>query len=189
MKITLNALDSRSIERAIKDVQEYKGRIHAKTAILVEHMTSDGMEMAQESFDNSMNAGPESDVNVVKVPTGELSQLVRAVGDQALFIEFGTGAFMRDNPAERADISAEGGQPVAHGEYGKGLGKNWVWRYRGEPHAKLFPGTTVAYIRRGRHRPGWMATRGQWAQSPMWKTKNRIAEDFSKMAREVFDKD
>lgn len=96
---------------------------------------------------------------------------VVANGNSVLFIEFGAGVHYPDSHPE-----ANG---MAHGTYGKGLGKNDWWIYNG------LPGNAGGALVEGRSNA--TITHGNPANMPMYNTVKELEQELERMVKDVFD--
>lgn len=174
MVIDINLLDEASINNAIRQVKEYRKWLEKKTAEFLKRLAEEGMSIANYRFEAALYSGV-NDVEVTFQQVGELEYAVIALGQQTLFIEFGTGIYNPDNQTERAEIVS--GDIVGHGQYGKGFGKHQKWAYEGEP------GNAGWAIK---SKPGWSMTSGVPAQSCLYYSRREVEGRVRQIAREVF---
>ena len=123
MKITINPLDSKSIDTAIKQLKQYKKEFLAKEEVFVNRLAEIGVSVATTGFAVADYDGI-NDVQVTMTQSGTKATVV-AFGETVGFIEFGTGV---RNP--EWDNSGMEYTPPAHGTYGKGQGarpKGWYF--------------------------------------------------------------
>lgn len=162
-KITIN-LDPKSIDKAIKELQEYKRDLKSKINELVEELTYRGEEIAKIEV-KAMDA----------VYTGELERsikgyfshstgvgIIEAGAPYAVYVEFGTGVVGEGSP--HPDIRASGWvyDINNHGEEG--------WVYFNERDGKLH----------------W--TKGFKSRPFMYNTAQQLEKECSRIAREVFSR-
>lgn len=117
MKITINPYDTKSIDKAIKQLQEYKKDFLAKEQIFIERLAKIGVSVASAGFAMADYDGV-NDVQVTMNSNGTKATVI-AYGETVGFIEFGTGV---RNP--EWDNSGMKYTPPKHGTYGKGRGAN-----------------------------------------------------------------
>ena len=117
MKIKINPYDPKSIDKAIKQLQEYKKDFLAKEQIFIKRLAEIGVSVASSVFAVAEYDG-EKDVQVTMTQSGTKAT-VTAFGKTVGFIEFGTGV---RNP--EWDNSGMKYTPPQHGTYGKGHGAN-----------------------------------------------------------------
>lgn len=160
MKIKIDPLDPKSIENAIKQVEEYKVRLKQKEFELLERLSAMGATQVSLRFANAIYSG-ENDVSV-RVELNDNKAVIVAEGQAVCFIEFGTGI--------RYGFGYSGQKPagiVGIGEYGKGKGNNPKgWWYGHSEH-----------------------TYGNPPNEGMYRTVQALSEEILKIAREVFSRD
>lgn len=117
MKIKIDPYDAKSIDKAIKQVQEYKRDFLAKEQIFIKRLAEIGVSVASTIFAVADYDGM-NDVQVTMEQVGDRVAVV-AKGETVGFIEFGTGV---KNP--EWDSSGMEYTPPEHGTYGKGHGAN-----------------------------------------------------------------
>ena len=162
--------------------------IDAKSHTLVDELADEAVSMANSNFQNAFYAGvndvsvhSEDDTSV----SGEYGKAVVAEGASLLFIEFGTGIMKTDSPYERAQLYGGGAGIVGHGEYGKRRGRQLNgWVYRGEPGLNP-PWDTDYVFLRGQT---FVHTKGNHANSSLWRARQEIARKMRQKAREVFNR-
>lgn len=161
MKTITLKLDRASIDKAIRDVEEYQRWLTTKTDELVQELAKEGVAIASAKFASAQYDG-DNDVLVSWTSEGQGTAVVMADGSTALFIEFGTGiAFPDSHPEATAD--------VFHGTWSEGpLGKgHWDdpngWYYA---HGKKSIGNP--------------------ANMSMYQTVRELETKFATIARRVF---
>lgn len=117
MKIVINPYDSKSIDRAIKQLEQYKKDFLAKEELFVKRLAEIGVSVASAGFAMADYDGV-NDVVVTLEHRGN-SAVVIASGETVGFIEFGTGVKFPE-----WDNSGMEYIPPKHGTYGKGKGAN-----------------------------------------------------------------
>ena len=165
-KITL-ALNSASINKAIKEIQNYKKNIEEKGKLLCERLAVIGAREASVRFTTAMYDGV-NDVSVEVVPT-EKGYSIIAKGKAVAFIEFGAGVYY--NPSEPYPKTRPKGV-VGIGEYGKGKGKETY--EDGSPKPWYYAHGKKSY--------------GNPAAMPMWYATQEIEREIRQIAQEVFGK-
>lgn len=175
MEIVINPYDKKSIEKAIKQLKQYKDRIAKKEAEMVRRIAELGLNVASLKFANALYAGT-NDV-VCRMETNGSAATIFAEGEAVGFIEFGTGVRHPEYPG------FEDYTPPAHGTYGKGLGANpgW-WDYYGDPGNKGHEITTKSGKTKVR-------TSGNEPAMAMYDAINSMAEQIANIAREVWSSD
>ena len=158
-KIKLS-LNSRSIDRAVKELETYKTWVDKKSAELAYRLALIGAREASVRFTTAIYDGI-NDVSVSLEPTDKGYKIL-AEGEAVCFIEFGAGVHHNgkepypNRPKEVAKI----------GEYGKGRGKRDTWVYIDED---------------GKH-----FTHGNPAAMPMWFATKEMEMSIDRIVREVF---
>lgn len=129
MKITLNPLDPRSIDNAIKQINQYQATFQNKVMILCEKLAEIGLEVAEPLFEGARYDG-NNDVTV-QIEKSESGYRLVARGSAVAFIEFGTG--IKENPSGNASYLGQRPEGIVGiGEYGKGhgaTGKKWYYAH------------------------------------------------------------
>ena len=168
--IHLNVLSAKSIDKAIRDLEEWQRWLEEKTKEFVSELAKEGMAVASARFASAQYDGT-NDVSVHIEERGEFAQAVVATGEATLFIEFGTGITYPDNHPE---------QMFTRGGYGYGLGRlPGGWMYDGDP------GTNGEVITEGKY-AGRIHTYGNPANMAMYEAKREIESKFEEIARRVF---
>lgn len=169
-KITVELTES-GIDKAIKELEEYKKDIKKKTALLQDRIAKRIEEEADKGFasavvDDLVRGGYQKpDVTVNYTTKGDISVVV-AQGEDAVWVEFGAGVYHNGNlgssPHPRG---SELGMTI--GGYGQGKGKQRSWGFKDEE------GTLHV-------------TRGTPAQMPLEKAVLSVLDELPQMAKEVF---
>lgn len=169
-KITVELSES-GIDKAIKELEEYKKDIKKKTALLQDRIAKRIEEEADKGFasavvDDLVRGGYQKpDVTVNYTTKGDISVVV-AQGEDAVWVEFGAGVYHNGNlgssPHPRG---SELGMTI--GGYGQGKGKQRSWGFKDEE------GTLHV-------------TRGTPAQMPLEKAVLSVLDELPQMAKEVF---
>lgn len=167
-------LNERSINAAIKEIQDYKKWLEEKTKELVKELAKEGVEVARVKFSSAQYDGT-NDVKVSFKQENDTKTAVIATGGTVLFIEFGTGITYPDNHPEKPAGMA------GRGEYGYKLGRlPNGWRYEGNP------GTNGEVITSGPH-AGLIQTKGNPANMSLYLTIRELEQKFEEIARKVFE--
>lgn len=162
MKIVVNPFDKKSVNDAIKMVNQYKKDFEVKEQEFVRRLAEIGVRVAQSGFSTADYDGVNDvSVSMEKTSTG---YVVVASGETVGFIEFGTGVKYPE-----WDNSGMEYTPPAHGTYGKGLGKN--------PHGWWFKGSEGANATH---------TYGNPPAEAMLTARNEMIERVTQIAREVW---
>lgn len=169
-KVISMTLDSRSIDKAIKELEKYKKDLLQKEQRLLEGLANIGVREASVRFTTAMYDGV-NDVTVALEKTSNGYAIV-ASGQAVAFIEFGTGVYHN------------GGEPypnprpegiVGIGEYGQGKGKRRAWFYKGEA------GSSGEM-----QKNGVVKTRGNPAAMPMWYASEEMKRSILQVVKEVW---
>lgn len=160
-KITLT-LDKASIDRAIREVEDYEKWVQEKAKLLCEKLAIFGAQEASVRFASAMYDGTND--SAIDVEQSEKGWTITASGQAVAFVEFGAGVY--HNPSEPYPIPRPPGI-VGIGEYGKGYGKRKMWGYYDEGGQLVL-------------------TRGNAAVMPMWYATQEMRNKLLEIAREVF---
>ena len=160
-KITFG-LGKEEIERAIKDIKQFKREFLEREKRLIEGLAEIGLKEASVRFTTAMYDGT-NDVSVT-LDTTNNGYVIVAEGKAVAFIEFGAGVY--HNTSEPYPNPRPNGI-VGIGEYGKGKGKQKAWGYVNENDEVVI-------------------TRGNPAAMPMWYASEEIKNSVLKVVREVF---
>lgn len=130
MRIRVNPFDKRSVENAIKQLEQYERDFEVKKAEFARRLAEIGVRVASAGFSTADYDG-DNDVVVSLIQTQNGATVV-ASGETVGFIEFGTGV---KNP--EWDNAGMEYTPPKHGTYGKGKGKNPNgWYFTQSPGAR-----------------------------------------------------
>ena len=169
-KVISFKLNTQEINRAIREVEQYKQELLRKEKLLLEKLAMIGVQEASVRFTTALYDGV-NDVTVSLDSNGKGYSIV-ADGNAVAFIEFGTGVY--HNTSEPYPNPRPEGI-VGIGEYGQGKGKRRAWFYKGEP------GTNGEV-----QKNGVVKTRGNPANMPMWYASEEMRRSILQIAREVF---
>ena len=176
-KIINVSLNTKSINNAIKELEQYKKDLLEKAKLLTEKLADIGVSVAEVRFKSAAYDGI-NDVSVTPMKTGKGFAVV-AEGQAVAFIEFGTGVHY--NPSEPYPNPRPAGI-VGIGEYGKGKGGRVredgsaiPWVYNGDA------GTNGIKLDNGA-----ILTRGNPAAMPMWYASEEMRKSVQQIVREVF---
>lgn len=166
-------LNERSIDQAIKELNNYKKWLTDKTKESLKALADEGVEIATVKFGQAVYDGT-NDVTCSMQDRGANKVAVMAIGGATLFIEFGTGVKYPDNHPE----AGENG--MVRGQYGYKLGRlEKGWRYSGDP------GSNGEVITEGKH-AGEIHTYGNPANMSMYLTVRELEDKFDEIARRVY---
>ena len=155
-------LDKQDIDRAIKELKQYKRSFLEREKRLIEGLAEIGLKEASVRFTTAMYDGT-NDVSV-RLDGKNNRYVIVAEGKAVAFIEFGAGVY--HNTGEPYPNPRPEGI-VGIGEYGQGKGKRKAWGYLNED-AEL------------------VITRGNPAAMPMWYASEEMKNSVLKVVREVF---
>lgn len=170
MKTIKVKLDPKSIDKAIKELNQYKKDVENKTRLLVQRLTNLGADVARVKI---IGMGAYYSGELLSGVDGYYSPLlnagfVKVTNDHVAFVEFGTGVVGKSNPH-------------VNGEY---LSKA-AWQYATGP--KIF---TTQDGRVGWIYPtddgGFRFTEGMQSRPFMYETALELQREFPKIAKEVF---
>lgn len=162
MKIVVNPYDSKSIDKALKQLRDYKKDFLAKEELFIKRLAEIGVSIASTGFATADYDGT-NDVQVTMTQSGTKA-VVTALGETVGFIEFGTGVKFPE-----WDNSGMEYTPPKHGTYGKGQGAN--------PHGWYFKENDGA---KARH------TYGNHPAEAMRTARDVMIERVMQIAREVW---
>lgn len=172
-KVIKVQLNEQSINRAIKELNEYKKWLLDKTKEFLKALADEGVEIASANFGNAVYDGT-NDVTCSVEERGQNKVAVVAVGSATLFIEFGTGVKYADSHPEA------GKHGMVRGEYGHKLGRlEKGWRYTGDP------GSNGEIITEGKH-AGDVHTYGNPANMSMYLAMSELEQKVEEIARRVY---
>lgn len=173
MNIHINAFDTQSLDRAIKQLQDYQKKLDEKAQEVAKRLAEIGATRAEIDFENAPYDGnKEFDISVEKTDNG---YSVKTSGKSVLFVEFGAG------------VTYGGGHPQA-AEFGMGPG---TWP---EPHYRKYHGQLYA---NWENPSGWYLpkesggghTFGNAPAMPMYNAEQEIKSNIERVVREVFSSD
>ena len=111
------------INKAMQDLLDYTTVIEQKMKKLLVRLMNEGYDIASAGFTKALYSG-HNDVYVLPAFWSGDKLMLVANGKAVAFIEFGTGTYYPDYPA---DAKPEG--VLNHGEYGKHMGADPPWVY------------------------------------------------------------
>lgn len=162
MKIVIDPFDKKSINEAIKKLQQYEKEFKSKETEFVRRLKELGVSVATTGFSMADYDGV-NDVLVTETQLGNRA-LVIAYGETVGFIEFGTGVKFPEYNSAGLEFT-----PPPHGSYGKGKGKN--------PHGWFFTQSPGAAARH---------TYGNPPAEAMLTARDAMIEQVVQIAREVW---
>lgn len=161
---------TKEIDRAFRDLADYKQEIVRKTELLRDKVAERLAEEAKTGFsgavvDDLIKGGQKLAQVDVSVDNRGSVTVVVASGEDAVWVEFGTGVYHNGSPSSSPHPNgAELGMTI--GGFGKGNGKKKVWGYYEDGELKL--------------------TRGTPARMPMARAVTTVCNDIKEIAKEVF---
>lgn len=169
-KVISFTLDPSSIDKAIREVQQYKAEIVRKTELLRERVATLIAWEAAQGFSSAIVTDlingemRNGSVDVQVDERGGISVII-AIGDDAAFIEFGAGVYYNGSVGSSPHPKgAELGMTI--GSYGKGHGAKNVWGFYEDGELRLTHGTPAAM--------------------PMYNAMKEVCADIANIAKEVF---
>lgn len=169
-KVITFGLSAREINRAIKELEQYKQEIIRKTDLLREKVADRLAELAKSGFagavvDDLLRGGQRTAQVDVTIEDRENVTLVIANGEDAIWAEFGAGVHHNGSPGSSPHPKgSELGFTI--GSYGKGMGKKDTWGFYEDGELRL--------------------THGAPATMPMYNALKTVCDEISEIAREVF---
>ena len=163
-------LSTKEIDRALRELADYKQEIIRKTELLRDKVAERLAEEAKTGFngavvDDLVKGGQKFAQVDVSVDNRGSVTVVVASGEDAVWVEFGAGVYHNGSPGSSPHPNgAELGMTI--GGFGKGNGKKEVWGYYEDGELKL--------------------TRGTPARMPMACAVTTICNDIKDIAKEVF---
>lgn len=169
-KVITFGLSAREINRAIKELEQYKQEIIRKTDLLREKVADRLAELAKSGFagavvDDLLRGGQRTAQVDVTIEDRENVTLVIANGEDAIWAEFGAGVHHNSSPGSSPHPK---GSKLGFtiGSYGKGMGKKDTWGFYEDGELRL--------------------THGAPATMPMYNALKTVCDEISEIAREVF---
>lgn len=176
---TINiSLSEKSVNEAIRQLQQYKNWLIKKTSLLVKELAEVGIPVIDENMakanytydENGVRSGSDTIHRTCVEMSGSQSGTATAKliveGKEILFIEFGAGVYYNgeagNSPHPKGVVNG-----MIIGSYGEGHGVQKVWGYYDES-GKL------------------ILTHGVEAQMPVYKAEMEIVQKYIKVARRVF---
>lgn len=168
------ALSTTDIDRAIKELADYKQEIQRKTDLLREKVAERLAEEAKRGFSGAVvddvilkggtHAPEYAQVDVSVDSRGSVTVVV-ASGEDAVWVEFGAGVYHNGSAGSSPHPhGAELGFTI--GSFGKGNGKKRTWGFYENGELKLTHGTP--------------------ANMPMTRAVTTVCNEIVSIAREVF---
>lgn len=169
-KIIRFGLSVRDIDRAMRELEQYKQDIIRKTDLLREKVTERLAELSRDGFagavvDDLLKGGQRTAQVDVSIDQRSNITLVIARGEDAVWVEFGAGVHY--NGSAGTSPHPKGSElGFTIGGYGKGMGKKDVWGFYEDGKLRL--------------------THGAPAIMPMYNAVKTVCDEIAEIAREVF---
>ena len=166
-------LSAEGIERAIREVREYKEWLERKTVELRNRIA----EVIQTNADSGFNSSPVEVLPIEGVQIGTVDvtieedgdvTVVVANGEDAVWIEFGAGVYYNGSVgASPNPLVSENGLPFTIGSMSNSNPYKLGWKFKGEDGEYHF-------------------THGTPASMPFYNAVQGVINDIASIAREVF---
>lgn len=170
-KVIRISLDTRSIDKAIKEIEKYKLKLRDNIEECRRRIAEAISLEAQRNFnmanvdDTIMGGSRKANVTVSVNELGTMS-IVIADGEDAVWCEFGSGVY-HNGSAGSSPNPYGNNLGFTIGSYGKGFGKNKAWGYYDDNHNLVI-------------------TRGTPASLPMYNAVQTVTRQVLQIVREVF---
>ena len=166
--INIDLFDGKSLDNAIKQIQEYKRTLNDKCEMFVRRLAEVGIPIIDQNIASASGDSDKGHNTYIKINSFDSYSQAQLIveGKDILFIEFGAGVHYNGNL---------GGSPHPKGKemgyiigsYGKGQGKNDFWFYYADSGEAVM-------------------SHGTQATMPVYKAGVEIRRQMLKIAREVF---
>lgn len=169
-KVIRFGLSAREIDRAIRELEQYKQDIIRKTDLLRARVAERLAELSRDGFagaivDDLLKGGQRTAQVDVSIDQRDNVTLVIARGEDAVWVEFGAGVHY--NGSAGTSPHPKGSElGFTIGGYGKGMGKKDVWGFYEDGELRLTHGTPAAM--------------------PMYNAVKTVCDEIAEIAREVF---
>lgn len=169
-KIIRFGLSARDIDKAMRELEQYKRDIIRKTDLLRERVAERLAELSRDGFagavvDDLLKGGQRTAQVDVSIDQRGNITLVIARGEDAVWVEFGAGVHY--NGSAGTSPHPKGSElGFTIGGYGKGMGKKDVWGFYEDGKLRL--------------------THGAPATMPMYNAVKTVCDEIAEIAREVF---
>lgn len=172
-KVIRISLSEKDIDRAIKELEQYKREIIRKTELLRTKIAERIANLAQSGFNSAVvddlteeSGGARKAEVQVSIDERENVSVVIAAGEDAVWAEFGAGVY--HNGSVGSSPHPKGQElGLTIGGYGKGTGKRQVWGFYEDGELKL--------------------THGAPATIPMYNAMKIVCDEIVAIAKEVFN--
>ena len=171
-KVIRISLSEKEIDRAIKELEQYKQEIIRKTELLRIKVAERIANLAQSGFNGAVvddltneSVGAKTAEVQVSIDERENVSIVIAAGEDAVWVEFGAGVY--HNGSAGSSPHPKGSElGFAIGGYGKGMGKRQTWGFYEDGELRLTHGTP--------------------AVMPMYNAVKTVCDEIADIAKEVF---
>lgn len=169
-KVIRFGLSEREIDRAIRELEQYKQDIIRKTDLLRTRVAERLAELSRDGFagavvDDLLKGGQRTAQVDVSIDQRDNVTLVIARGEDAVWVEFGAGVHY--NGSAGTSPHPKGSElGFTIGGYGKGMGKKDVWGFYEDGELRL--------------------THGAPTTMPMYNAVKTVCDEIAEIAREVF---
>lgn len=172
-KVIRISLSEKDINRAIKELEQYKREIIRKTELLRTRIAERIANLAQSGFNGAVvddltggsGGARKADVRVF-IDERENVSIVIAAGEDAVWAEFGAGVYHNGSVGSSPHPKGQA-LGLTIGGYGKGMGKRQVWGFYEDGELKL--------------------THGAPATMPMYNAMKIVCDEIVAIAKEVFN--
>ena len=171
-KIIRISLSEKDIDRAIKELEQYKQEIIRKTELLRTQIAERVANLAQSGFSGAVvddltgesGGARKADVRV-SIDERENVSVIIAAGEDAVWVEFGAGVYHNGSAGSSPHPKgSEHGFTI--GGYGKGMGKRQTWGFYEDGELRLTHGTP--------------------AIMPMYNAMKTVCDEIADIAKEMF---
>ena len=167
-KVIRISLSEKDIDRAIKELEQYKREIIRKTELLrtkIANLAQSGFNGAVVDDLTNESGGARTAEVQVSIDERENVSIVIAAGEDAVWVEFGAGVY--HNGSAGSSPHPKGSElGFTIGGYGKGMGKRQTWGFYENGELRLTHGTP--------------------AIMPMYNAVKTVCDEIADIAREVF---
>ena len=171
-KVIRISLSEKDIDRAIKELEQYKREIIRKTELLRTKIAERIANLAQSGFNGAVvddlteeSGGARTAEVQVSIDERENVSVVIAAGEDAVWAEFGAGVY--HNGSVGSSPHPEGSKlGFTIGGYGKGMGKRQTWGFYEDGELRLTHGTP--------------------AVMPMYNALKSFCDEIADIAKEVW---
>ena len=171
-KVIRISLSEKDIDRAIKELEQYKQEIICKTELLRIKVTERITALAWSGFNGAIVDDPTGESGgarraevQVSIDERENVSVVIAAGEDAVWVEFGAGVY--HNGSAGSSPHPKGSElGFTIGGYGKGMGKRKTWGFYEDGELRL--------------------THGAPAVMPMYNAMKTVCDEIVSIAKEVF---